>query len=116
MKDFQTRTTELLEELKASLDNKYHNGTLLNKDVVEEDEMIRQLMKYKYLSSSEKLTLIAIIKHKGDSFATGDIRLALPDFSRVSVSRYIKKLLTLNLINVTPNNTRRYALNDWKIY
>jgi len=119
MKDFQTRTTELLEELKESLDNRYLTSfttKVTNDNNASDIKRTRQIMTMEQLTSSEKLAFIAITLHQGDTFATGDMRKALPNFTRVSVSRYIKKLLELGLIRTSANSMRRYEINHYRIY
>ena len=111
MNDFQTRTTELLEQLRADL-----NTTM----DAQFQPKFKQTSFYaviglESLSSSEKLTLQCILerKNKGDdNFTTRELRQILP-FTRVSVGRHVKHLLDLNMI-VKNGNT--YSLNEKEIY
>ena len=111
MNEFQTRTTRLLEELRADL-----NTTMYAQCKPKfKQSSFNAVIGLESLTSSEKLTLQSIIERKNrgnNEFTTREIRQVLP-FTRVSVSRHVKRLLDLNMI-VKQGNT--YHLNEKEMY
>ena len=115
MNDFQTRTTRLLEELRADLNTTMDAQC---KPKLKQIDSFQCVIGLDTLSSSEKLTLQAIIQRKNsgnDVFSNKDLRQVIP-FSRVVTSRYLKKLLELNFISRYNNDYRYYTLNEKEIY
>lgn len=111
MNDFQTKTTQLLEELRSEL------KTSMN-EVLQprfKQSSFNAVIGLESLTSSEKLTLQAIIERKNrgnNEFTTRELRQVLP-FTRVSVSRHVKRLLDLDMIQ---KRGTTYNLNETKIY